>query len=502
MKTTLVLLILCSLQILTIKAQYNCVTPENYYGICSSFNSCPQIVSAQTARNQQYVAAAQRACGGSSFCCAQPQQRPSRQAVSQRPSNPLVVQVQQSRRAPATQPQQVRRVVAPQQQQQPQQQRRRVRQQPRIDLRGIFDVNEYSQAPSSFVGYRAGQLCNTPDNAGGVCIEINDCQVLLSQLYKRYTDPNFVQYVRASNRNCGGSSYSVCCPGGATPSRPAPAPAPAPAPTPAPSQASSAGSCGVVVRTYKKIVGGKASRISDWPWMALLAYPNVDPNSPFKCGGALVSSRHVVTAAHCIRNDLSYVRLGEYDLSTNTETQHQDLRVVKQEKHPSYNTANGRNDIGIVWLERDVQFTKNIKPICLPSSQQLRSKSYINYTPFVAGWGKTMEGGVSSNVLQELQIPILTNEVCRDSYQRARRLITADQFDTGVLCAGVLSGGKDTCQGDSGGPLMIPETVGGNIQFYLIGVVSYGVGCARPEIPGVYTSVQFFVDWILAKISS
>lgn len=68
-----------------------------------------------------------------------------------------------------------------------------------------------------------------------------------------------------------------------------------------------------------------------------------------------------------------------------------------------------------------------------------------------------MEGGTAANVLQELQIPVLANEVCRDSYQRAKRLITADQFDTGVICAGVLSGGKDTCQGDSGGPLMIPE---------------------------------------------
>lgn len=122
--------------------------------------------------------------------------------------------------------------------------------------------------------------------------------MLLGRLYQRYTDPNFVQYLRASNRICGGSSYSVCCPGGAQPSRPAPAP------NPAPSQVSSAATCGVVVRSYKKIVGGKASRISDWPWMALLAYPDLDPSSPFKCGGALVSSRHVVTAAHCIRRDL------------------------------------------------------------------------------------------------------------------------------------------------------------------------------------------------------
>uniref|UniRef100_A0A0K8WFX2 CLIP domain-containing serine protease n=1 Tax=Bactrocera latifrons TaxID=174628 RepID=A0A0K8WFX2_BACLA len=484
MKFTLALLVVCSLKIISIIAQYNCVSPDNYYGQCVAFNSCPQMVNAQRARNQQYVAAAQRACGGKSFCCAQP--RP----VSQRPTSPFAAQPQQSRRVPGPNTLQVRRAVAAQPKQQPQQQphqQRIIRQQPIIDFRNIFDGNEYSQAPSAFVDFRAGQFCNTPDNAEGACVEINDCQVLLGQLYQRYTDPNFVQYLRASNRNCGGSSHSVCCPGGAQPSRPAT------------SQVSSAGTCGVVLRTFKKIVGGKVSGKSDWPWMALLAYPDVDPSSPFKCGGTLVSSRHVVTAAHCIRSDLSYVRLGEYDLSTDTETQHQDISVLKQEKHPSYNTANGRNDIGIVWLQRAVQFTNNIKPICLPSSQQLRSKSYLNYTPFVAGWGKTMEGGTSANVLQELQIPVLDNNVCRESYQRANRLITADQFDTGVICAGVLSGGKDTCQGDSGGPLMIPETVGSSIQFYLIGVVSYGVGCARPQIPGVYTSVQYFVDWIFSE---
>ncbi|XP_046808053.1 venom protease-like [Lucilia cuprina] len=146
-------------------------------------------------------------------------------------------------------------------------------------------------------------------------------------------------------------------------------------------------------------------------------------------------------------------------------------------------------------------FPEFISPICMPITPELRQKSYVRYTPFVIGWGKTMEGGTSSNVLQELQIPIYDNQVCRDRYKQQNRLFTENQFDRAVLCAGVLSGGKDTCQGDSGGPLMIPENYGNNVRFYLIGVVSYGIGCARPEIPGVYSSTQFFIDWIAQKVA-
>lgn len=92
--------------------------------------------------------------------------------MSHRPISPFAVQAQRSRRAPVAKPQQVRRAIAPQ----PQQQRRRVRQQPTIDFRSIFDVNEYNQAPSAFVGLRAGEFCNTPDYTEGVCLSRrNNC---------------------------------------------------------------------------------------------------------------------------------------------------------------------------------------------------------------------------------------------------------------------------------------------------------------------------------------
>ena len=99
----------------------------------------------------------------------------------------------------------------------------------------------------------------------------------------------------------------------------------------------------------------------------------------------------------------------------------------------------------------------SIAPICLPQTSELRRKSYIKYSPFVAGWGKTLEGGKSATVLQELQIPVYENAVCKNLYEKERRFFSEDQFDAAVLCAGVLAGGKDTCQGDSGGPMMIPE---------------------------------------------
>jgi len=156
--------------------------------------------------------------------------------------------------------------------------------------------------------------------------------------------------------------------------------------------------------------------------------------------------------------------------------------------------------MAILYLERNVEFNSKIAPICLPHTPSLRQKSYVGYMPFVAGWGKTMEGGESATVLNELQIPIYENGVCIQSYAKEKRYFSADQFDSAVLCAGVLSGGKDTCQGDSGGPLMVPEGGAPGLRFYLIGVVSYGIGCARPNVPGVYSSTQYFMDWIIAQV--
>ncbi|KAH8302724.1 hypothetical protein KR044_010131, partial [Drosophila immigrans] len=249
--------------------------------------------------------------------------------------------------------------------------------------------------------------------------------------------------------------------------------------------------------SFRKIVGGSDAKKGAWPWIALLAY-EYGSDYQFKCGGTLISARHVLTAAHCILDDLIFVRLGEHDLSTDTETQHIDVNV--KVPYPNFHRRNGRGDLGIVYLERNVEFTDYIVPICLPESPRLRAKSHVDANPFVIGWGKTQEGGKSANILNELQVPVWENEVCRTSYAKLNRSFTEDQFDAAVLCAGDLQGGKDSCQGDSGGPLMAPDVTPRSVRFYLIGVVAYGYGCARPNAPGVYTSTQYFMDWIIEKV--
>lgn len=102
----------------------------------------------------------------------------------------------------------------------------------------------------------------------------------------------------------------------------------------------------------------------------------------------------------------------------------------------------------------------------------------------------------------QVQLPIVKNEKCKDSYRKINQLEMNVQFDDRVVCAGFTKGGKDSCQGDSGGPLMLPIAGGnGTFPFYQIGIVSWAEGCAQRNIPGVNTNVQYFADWITDKLT-
>lgn len=140
-------------------------------------------------------------------------------------------------------------------------------------------------------------------------------------------------------------------------------------------------------------------------------------------------------------------------------------------------------------------------PICLPFGDQFK-KSFVGSQPFVAGWGSTVEDDDLSPILQEVQFPILENRECVERYRAIGKLVDDAQFSTATICAGNLSGGKDACQGDSGGPLMMPINANNTYKFYVIGVVSYGIGCAHANIPGVYTNVPVYIKWIQDKINT
>merc|ERR1711953_1035624 len=113
----------------------------------------------------------------------------------------------------------------------------------------------------------------------------------------------------------------------------------------------------------------------------------------------------------------------------------------------------------------------------------------------VTGWGTLSEGGFSlPNILHKVTVPVVSDADCNESYSSSGYGI-ADS----MICAGLPEGGKDSCQGDSGGPFTCgesPETR------ELLGIVSWGIGCARAGYPGVYTEVSHFVEWITETMAT
>lgn len=237
--------------------------------------------------------------------------------------------------------------------------------------------------------------------------------------------------------------------------------------------------CGVPNQEIR-IVGGRPTGVHRYPWVAKLMY-----ESHFHCGGSLINSDYVLTAAHCVRKlKKSRIRVifGDHDQSTTTDGETITRMVSSIVRHRNFDVNSYNHDVALLRLRKAVPFTKSVRPICLP----LATREPSGKVGTVVGWGRLSEGGNLADVVQEVQVPILSLAQCRASKYRPQR-ITAN-----MICAG--KGVEDSCQGDSGGPLLINSDVDDKLE--IIGIVSWGVGCGRPGYPGVYTRVTKYLDWI------
>jgi trypsin len=270
-----------------------------------------------------------------------------------------------------------------------------------------------------------------------------------------------------------------------------------------------------------RVVGGHAASIEQYPWqVAVVGSPNDFPSGwdAFDrqfCGGVLVTSRIVLTAAHCLydtdfdcdnagdglelcdgdenpsgdgttrpeHNDIDVV-LGRTTLSNSSAGVElelfEDSEAISISEDPDFNPGTFQNDVGYLVLETPPALGASIAPIDIAGNDEAALWDEDGDLQDVSGWGSTEFSG-GEDTLRAASVPIVSDGTC------GAPAIYGTDFDPATMvCAGFLAGGVDTCQGDSGGPLEAPLEGGG---YRLIGLTSWGDGCAEPNAPGVYTRI-------------
>ena len=245
-----------------------------------------------------------------------------------------------------------------------------------------------------------------------------------------------------------------------------------------------------------EIVGGQEANPGEWPWQVALVRKGDPAYDGQFCGGSIIHRNWILTAAHCVDtsvpNDLDII-VGIHDLG-NPEPNNVRMAISQIVVHPGWNDSTKDNDIALLKLTGSIPARAGSGGTLPIAFANLAPSSIGNLTgtmSTVTGWGnRDPNGNDYPNRLHEVQVPIISNAECSGSY---------GNLTDNMICAGYPQGGKDSCQGDSGGPLVIYDN---NAQRWVqVGGVSFGVGCAQPDYPGVYARVSRYASWITSYVN-
>uniref|UniRef100_UPI004038F6D6 serine protease 55 n=1 Tax=Callospermophilus lateralis TaxID=76772 RepID=UPI004038F6D6 len=230
---------------------------------------------------------------------------------------------------------------------------------------------------------------------------------------------------------------------------------------------------------YSRIVGGLEAEVGEFPWQV-----SIQATNQHFCGGSILNSWWILTAAHCVIGELPTEELSVV-LGTNDLTSPRlEIKPVSSiVYHNKFKRQSMDNDIALLMVASPIEFNSLIVPICMPP-EPMPSKWHRCW---VAGWGQTTSADKGSMKTDLLKVPM----VIIDWNECAK---TFTKLTKNMLCAGFMNESYDACQGDSGGPLVC--TTEGSKKWYQVGIISWGRSCGQKNTPGIYTSLANYQLWI------